>query len=79
MGKYRKPTEAELKLLKYLIEKAALKINKNWQEDLLVTPMPDGNMGSLLLIPKNISNETRRFGKQVSEYQFTDEDGVEVN
>ncbi len=40
--------------------------------------MNDGGMGSLLLFPKGIIKKNRLFGKCVSEYQFTDKDGVEV-
>jgi len=51
---------------------------KNWKEGLLVSPMDDEEMGSLRLFPKDNITEVRVFGKQVSDFQFTDLDGVEV-
>lgn len=40
--------------------------------------MDDGEMGSLLLFPEGILNEKRKFGEQVSDFQFKDEDGIDV-
>lgn len=75
---YRKPTTAELRLLKTLVQKTSNLIPPSWEENLLVKPMKDGGMGSLYLYPEGAIKEDRIFGKQVSEFQFTDEDGVEV-
>ena len=41
-------------------------------------PMDDGEMGSLYLFPQGKINESRKLGRQISEFQFTDIDGVEV-
>ena len=35
-------------------------------------------MGSLYLFPQGKINESRKLGRQISEFQFTDIDGVEV-
>ena len=40
--------------------------------------MDDGEMGSLYLFPKGEITEGRVFGEQVSDFQFTDLDGIEV-
>jgi hypothetical protein len=40
--------------------------------------MDDGGMGSLLLFPNGNIVEGRKFGKQISDLQFIDSDGVEV-
>ncbi|MCP5467923.1 MAG: hypothetical protein H7A32_01475 [Deltaproteobacteria bacterium] len=74
----RKATPEEEKLLEILIEKSSLPIPKNWKEELLVCPMQDGAMGSLYLFPKGQVIEGRSMGKQVSDFQFTDSDGVSV-
>lgn len=42
----RRATSSELLLISFLVEKANLHLNDNWQENLIVTPMDDGGMGS---------------------------------
>jgi hypothetical protein len=74
----RKPSSKELKLIEELVKKASDKIQLSIIEDLLVQPMEDGGMGSLYIIPKGVEPDNRIFGKQISENQFVDEDGVEV-
>jgi hypothetical protein len=49
-----------------------------WVDEVLVSPMSDGNMGSLRLRFPNARVERQRFGRQVAEFSFTDADGVEV-
>lgn len=78
MGLSRQPTRQEEKLLELLIKKSSIKIPANWKDELLVQPMDDGGMGSLYLFPKGKITENREFGKQVSDFQFTDVDGVTV-
>ncbi len=53
-------------------------IPADWRSQLLVRPMKDGGMGSLLLFPNGEIFEGREFGSQVSDYQYKDSDGVEV-
>ncbi|WP_207515252.1 DUF6984 family protein [Longitalea luteola] len=74
----RKPTVQELKLLELLVAKSTVLLPPNWKENLLVCPMKDGGMGSLLLFPNRMRNSERMMGRQVSEIQFTDQDGVQV-
>ncbi len=74
----RRPTSHEEKLLELLIKNVLVHFPINWKEDLLVQPMEDDEMDGLILIPKNQINKDRSFGKQVSEFQFTDEDGIKV-
>lgn len=78
MESIRIPTKKEERLLEVLIKNASIPFPSNWKEGLLVCPMDDGGMGSLYLFTKGETNKDRKFGEQVSEYQFTDEDGVEV-
>lgn len=78
MEPIRKPTLQEENLIEHLIGKAAIIIPENWKEKMRVRQMDDGGMGSLCLYPKGEINENRKFGKMVSEFQFTDNDGVEV-
>lgn len=74
----RKPLPQEEQLLETLIELTNLKFDENWKTNLLVAPMGDGGMGSLRLYPKGILDTHVSFGKQVSDYQFFDEDNVPV-
>ncbi|HLP29253.1 MAG TPA: hypothetical protein VK147_11485 [Candidatus Didemnitutus sp.] len=74
----RKPTILEGRLLDLLVKKCSKEIPDNWSDGLLVRPMKDGEMGSLYLYPKGIVNEGRIFGEQISDFQFTDSDGIEV-
>lgn len=78
MALNRKPTPQEEMLLEFLIKKSASPFPTNWKEGLLVRPMDDEGMGSLSLFPKGEIIENRVFDQQVSEVQFTDQDGVEV-
>lgn len=75
---YRKPTSQEEKLIELLIHKSSLRMPKDWKDGLLVCPMSDGEMGSLYLFPQGKIVENRKFGKQISEFQFTDVDKIEV-
>ncbi len=74
----RKPTPKEEKLLELLVKKSSLIITENWKDNLLVRPMDDGEMGSLYLFPNEKIIEGRALGEQVSDFQFTDLDGIEV-
>lgn len=74
----RFPTKDELKLLEFLIKRSSSPISHEWMENLRVCPMNDGGMGSLYLLPKNISQSGRMIGKMVSEYEFKDKDEVHV-
>ena len=74
----RKPTLQEENLLKTLISKSTIAFSEDCLDGLLVRPMDDGDMGSLYLFPKNQIANNRILGEQVSDFQFTDLDGVEV-
>jgi hypothetical protein len=74
----RRPTEQEERLLELLVKKSSVILPDNWKNNLLVHPMDDGEMGSLYLFPNGKVIEGRTLGEQVSEFQFTDLDGIEV-
>jgi len=74
----RKPTIQEERLLELLVKKSSVTIPDNWKDGLLVCPMDDGEMGSLYLFPQGNVIEGRVLGEQVSDFQFTDLDGIEV-
>lgn len=78
MKYHRKPTKQEERLLELLVSQSSITLPTDWKETLLVSPMDDGEMGSLLLFPEGILNEKRKFGEQVSDFQFKDEDGIDV-
>jgi len=79
MESSRKPSEDENRLLEFLVQKATVKFPQSWNINLLVKPLNDQGMGSLLLFPEGVRvNDERFLGQQVSEHQYTDEDGIEV-
>ena len=73
---YRIPTKQEEQLIELLVHKSSLEMSEDWKNGLLVCPMDDGEMGSLYLFPQGKINESRKLGRQISEFQFTDIDGV---
>lgn len=76
---YRKLSIQEEKLLELLISKVSVfEKSDKWKKDLTAKPMNDGGMGSLLLLPDGVNEEGGKFGKEVSEHQFKDSDGVVV-
>jgi len=74
----RKILPAEERLLDFLVKKSSILFPTNWKDKLLVRPMHDGKMGSLVLFPYGIIKSERLFGKQISECQFKDKDGIYV-
>jgi hypothetical protein len=78
MESIRKPTPLEEGLLEYLIQRSSVAIQPDWKINLMVSPMDDGGMGSLLLYPNGKTDDKRLFGQQVSDFQFKDEDEIVV-
>ena len=78
MESIRKLTKEEEHLLEQLIEKASVPIPTDWRNNLFVLPMEDGDMGSLRLNYLNLNHKKRVFGRQISELEFIDKDGVKV-
>lgn len=78
LSKNRKLTKQEEDLLELLVVKARIVMHENWKTGLVVSSMDDGGMGSLYLMPHGRAIEGRLFGTRISEYQFTDLDGVQV-
>lgn len=74
----RKPTDLELRFIAYLIREGKGKINARWSETLLVAPMDDAGMGSLLLYPEGKVTANRTFGSTLHEIEFKDADHVAV-
>jgi hypothetical protein len=62
----------ELPLVEFLFELAGMNVDVN---SLLVEPMSDGGMGSLTL---GLDRASRKFGRQVAECHFVDDDQVLV-
>lgn len=74
----RRLTKQEERLVEALVIKSGIDFPIGWKDHLLVSQMDDWEMGSLYLSPEGLHKEKRSFGKQISELQFTDIDGVEV-
>lgn len=74
----RKPTNEELRFIEYMIRQGKGKISVNWSETLMVGPMDDGGMGSLLLYPDGKITPGRTFGTTLHEVEFKDADRAAV-
>lgn len=74
----RKPTDQELRFIDYMIREAKAKTNPRWSKTLMVSPMDDGGMGSLLLCPDGKIINGRKFGRTLHEVEFKDVDHVVV-
>lgn len=74
---YRSPTEAELRLLRALVERAPrFSGSPAVLTELTVAAMNDGGMGSLAIGPPSLE---RRFEDQVAEVTFFDVDGMWIS
>ncbi|WP_047396756.1 hypothetical protein [Chitinibacter sp. ZOR0017] len=69
----RKLFEAEKPIVKFLLNRANLSVNI---DELLVSNMSDGGMGSLFI---GENNTLRTFGEKISECSFNGIDGVLVS
>jgi hypothetical protein len=79
MESIRKIENIEKAALEYLVKQASLQLPNGWSENLYVQKMDDGGMGSFLIFQNQSDvEEKRKFGRQASEYQFTDDDGIPV-
>lgn len=74
----RKINNTEKTVVKYLVKKASLVLPEGWDENLFVQQIEDGGMGSFLILQGDSDDFKRKFGKQVSEFEFVDDDGVLV-
>lgn len=74
----RKIHTEEDRLLTHMIGLAHLKLPPNWRDALMVEPMDDAGMGSLVLHPNGKRDLNRTFGKVLSEYEFKDTDRAAV-
>jgi hypothetical protein len=75
---YRKITKDEKRLLDYLVNKSGVILPPNWESQLKVQNMNDGNMGSLYLNISIPEKKRRKFGKTISECRFKDSDEIDV-
>jgi len=79
MQPIRKINNTEKAILEYLVKQSSLQLPNEWNQNLFVQPMDDGGMGSFLIYQNESEVVTQRnFGKQVSEFEFVDDDGVLV-
>ena len=75
----RKIHDVEKAVLEYLIKQGEFPVEEDWDKTLLVQPMDDGGMGSFSIYQNETDIATKRkFGKQISEFEFIDDDGVPV-
>lgn len=70
-------SEKELRIVEYLSNLADYPVLK--KSELFVMPMYDGGMGSFTIFKSETeTRENRKFGKQISEYEFIDDDNIPV-
>lgn len=74
----RKLKEGEINLIEYLAEKAKYPLSKNWYDEFMASPMDDGGMGSIILIPDNLSPQKRIFKAQISDCIIKDSDNKDI-
>lgn len=79
MESTKKINAIEKAILECLIRLGSMQLLRGWDRNLLVQKMDDGGMGSFLIFQEPSDfGETRKFGKQVSEFEFIDDDGIPV-
>jgi hypothetical protein len=78
MQQNRRITNDEVKVLEYLLKLANFPVPIGIKL-MTVRSLEDGGMGSFLILenPK-LFEETRKFGAQISEFQYIDDDNVPV-
>ena len=80
MQPIRKINKTEKETLEYLIKQAKLLVSEKEYQNMLVQKMNDGGMGSFYIFQDSSDIGVKRnFGKQVSEFEFVDDDGVLVS
>jgi len=78
MQQIRKPSKLEKSVIFLLLNKAKVKLPEHLADELLVSSMKDGNMGSLNLFPLGTIGKKRTLGFCISQWEFTDDDGIKV-
>lgn len=80
MTDLRTPSSQEKAVIRALLQsKPEMRHLFDALDELLVTEISDGGMGSLLLVPKDLVGVSRSFGQQVALGEFTDSDGTLVS
>ncbi len=79
MQQIRKINKTEIAIIAYLLKDFQLEFSQEWSKELFVQPMNDGGMGSFKIFRDALNIGTgKKFGKSISEFQFSDDDGVLV-
>jgi len=79
MQPIRKINDIEKAILEYFIKEGSLQLPNGWNQNLLVQQMDDGGMGSFLVFQNSYDMDVKRkFGKQVDEFEFVDDDGIPI-
>lgn len=79
MEPIRKINNTEKQILEHLVKKGSLHLPNGWAQNLFVQKLQDGGMGSFLIFQDESEiGVKRKFGKQLSEFEFVDDDGVLV-
>ena len=77
MQRNRLINEKEKGIVEYLSKLADYPLSTT--SKLFVMPMSDGGMGSFTIFKTEIeTRENRKFGRQISEYEFIDDDNIPV-
>ncbi len=75
-AEFTKPSDSAMRLLAALLSRG--KCPPEWADQLVVSSMSDGGMGSLSLQLAGHERQGVAFGRPAAELEFDDEDGVKV-
>ena len=78
MKQSRALNKEEIDLIEYLARKAKYPLSKYWYNEFKASPMDDGGMGSILLIPNKLLQHPRMFKAQISDCLLKDTDGIAI-
>lgn len=77
MKSTKKLNEREISLISYLVQKANIYLQPKWLENVMVMPLDDGGMGSLMFVSPH-HQERRKCKALIADCKFKDKDGVPV-
>ena len=77
MESYRKPTADEIRIIRYLAEKANFRLGDSWENELIVKPLTDMRIGPIALSFTSEYTE-KGCGFSASDCSFYDTDNIPV-
>jgi hypothetical protein len=78
VGDKRKPTSDEIRLIKYLANKANYELAPTFDEDICVIPLSDEDIAPIEIKYNNVPNDIKTSGKIIASCQFPDTDDIPI-